>query len=136
MSIDIDVVSANLLEKQESSNRICKTCLIDKQHRTSSKRSHIKIIKIDELMHIDLVDDDQISEIIEENRFVVIIIDDFTDYIFTYLLKIKSEFQEVLRNHLVFMNTKEILVQRIRFDNEEEYAEHNIIELMKKYEVK
>ena len=58
MSIDIDVVSTNLLEKQEFSDRVCETCLIDKQHRTSSKKSHIKIIKVNELMHINLTDDD------------------------------------------------------------------------------
>ena len=58
MSININVVSANLFEKQEFSDRVCEICFIDKQHRTSSRRSHIKIIKIDELMHINLVDDD------------------------------------------------------------------------------
>ncbi len=62
MSIEIEMNSVNRLEKQEFSESICETCVINKQHRTSSRKSHIRVIKINELVHINLVEDGKISK--------------------------------------------------------------------------
>ena len=78
MSIDINVNSINSLEEREFSESICETCVLDKQHWASSQRSHIRVIKIDELIHLNLVDDDKILMIDEEFRYVVTMIDDYS----------------------------------------------------------
>ena len=70
-------------------------------------------------MHINFINDNKILIIIKENRFVIIIINDFTDYTFIYLLKIKLKLQKILKKYLIFMKIKKTSMQRIRFDNEE-----------------
>ncbi len=66
MSINIDVNLTDSLENEESSELICEICVIDKQNRTSSWKSHIRVIKVNKLVHLNLVDDDKISKIDEE----------------------------------------------------------------------
>jgi len=61
ISIDINVNFANSLEDEEFSESICETYVIDKQNRASSRKPHIRVIKVDELVHTNLVDDDKIS---------------------------------------------------------------------------
>ncbi len=78
MSIDINVNSINSLEEEEFSELICETCVLDKQHQASSRRSHTRVIRIDELIHSNLVDDDKILMIDEEFRYVVTMIDDYS----------------------------------------------------------
>ena len=87
-------------------------------------------------MHINFVNDDKILIIIEESRFVVIMINDFISYTFIYFLKIKLKLQKILKKYLIFIKIKKISMQRIRSDNKEKYIEYNIIELMKEYEIK
>ncbi len=84
MSINIDVNSTNRLENKKFSEMICEICVIDKQHRTSSRKPHIKVIKVDELVHMNLVDDDKISKIDEESRYVTTMIDDVMSLAFVY----------------------------------------------------
>ncbi len=78
MSIDINVNSINSLEEKEFSESICETYVLDKQHWASSRRSHTRVIRIDELIHLNLVDDDKILMINEEFRYVVTMIDDYS----------------------------------------------------------
>ncbi len=74
ISIDINVNSINSLENKEFSKLICKICVINKQNRTLSWKSHIKVIKADELVHMNLINDDKIFKIDEEFKYVAIII--------------------------------------------------------------
>jgi len=96
MSIDIDVNSINSLEEEEFLKLICKTCVLDKQHRASSWRSYTRVIKIDELIHLNLVDDDKILMIDEEFRYVVTMIDDYSQYTIIYLINRKFDLKDVL----------------------------------------
>ncbi len=136
MSIDINVNSANSLEGEEFSESICETCVIDKQNWASSRKSHIRVIKVDELIHTNLVDDGKISQIDEEFRYVATFIDDYSQYTITYLLKRKFDLKDELRNYLKLMKTRDILIHWLRSDNEDKYADHQIIELLKEHEVK
>jgi len=61
MSININVNSANSLKDEEFSESIYETCVIDKQNRVSSRKSYIRVIKVDELVYMNLVDNDKIS---------------------------------------------------------------------------
>ena len=136
MSIDIDVNSTNSLENKESPEMICEACAIDKQHRTSSRKPHIRAIKVDELVHTNLVGDGKISKIDEEFRYVATMIDDYSQYMIIYLLQRKFDLKGVLRKYLKFMKIQSTSIQRLRSDNEDEYADHQIIELLEEHEVK
>jgi len=103
MSIGIDVNSANSLEEEESPELICGACALDKQHRASSRRLHTRAIKIGELMHLNLVDDGKILMIDEEFRYVVTIIDDYSQYTIIYLIDRKFDLRDVLRDYLNLM---------------------------------
>ncbi len=136
MSIDIDVNSTDSLKNEEFSESICEICVIDKQNRTSSRKPHIRVIKVDELVHSNLVDDDKISKIDEEFRYVATMIDDYSQYTIIYLLKRKFDLKDVLRKYLKFMKTQSTSIHRLRSDNEDEYADHQIIELLEEHEIK
>ncbi len=136
MSIDIDVNSTDSLKNEEFSESICEICVIGKQNRMSSRKSHIRVIKVDELVHSNLVDDDKISKIDEEFRYVATMIDDYSQYTIIYLLQRKFDLKDVLRKYLKFMKIQNTSIQRLRSDNEDEYADHQIIELLEEHEVK
>ncbi len=104
LSIDINVNSANSLEGEEFSESICETCVIDKQNRVSSRKSHIKVIKVNELVHTNLINDDKILQIDEEFKYVATFID-YSQYTITYLLKRKFDLKNELRNYLKLMKT-------------------------------
>ncbi len=110
MSINIDVNSTNSLENKKFSEMICEICVIDKQHRTSSWKSHIRVIKVDELVHTNLVDDDKISKIDEESKYMTTMIDDYSEHMIIYLLERKFELKDVLRNYLKLMKTRDISI--------------------------
>jgi len=136
MSIDIDVNSTDSLKNEEFSESICEICVIGKQNRMSSRKSHIRVIKVDELVHSNLVDDDKISKIDEEFRYVATMIDDYSQYTIIYLLQRKFDLKDVLRKYLKFMKIQNTSIQQLRSDNEDEYADHQIIELLEEHEVK
>jgi len=136
MSINIDVNSADSLEDEEFSESICETCVINKQNWVSSQKSHIRVIKVNELVHINLVNDDKISQINEEFRYVATFINDYSQYTITYLLKRKFNLKDELWNYLKLMKTQNILIHQLRSDNKDEYADHQIIELLKEHEIK
>ncbi len=136
MSININVNSANSLEDEEFSESICETYVIDKQNWVSSQKFHIRVIKVDELVHTNLVDDDKISQINEEFRYVATFIDDYSQYTITYLLKRKFDLKDELWNYLKLMKTQDTSIHQLRSNNEDEYADHQIIELLKEHEIK
>ncbi len=136
MSIDIDVNFANSLEDKEFLESICKTYVINKQNWVSSRKSHIRIIKVNELVHTNLVDNDKILQINEEFRYVATFINDYSQYTITYLLKWKFDLKNELWNYLKLMKTWNTLIHWLRSDNEDEYADHQIIELLKEHEIK
>jgi len=136
MSIDIDVNLTNSLENKKFSEMICEICVIDKQHRTSSRKPHIRVIKVDELVHTNLVDDNKISKINEEFKYVTTMIDDYSEHTIIYLLERKFKLKDVLQDYLKLMKTWDTSIHRLHSDNEDEYADHQIIELLKEHEIK
>ncbi len=124
MSINIDVNSINSLEEKEFSESICETCVLDKQHRAFSWRFHTRVIRIDELIYLNLIDDDKILMIDEEFRYVVTMIDDYSQYTIIYLIDRKFDLKDVLRNYLNLIKNRDTLIHWLRSDNEEKYADH------------
>ncbi len=136
MSTDIDVNSANSLENKESPEMICGACVIGKQHRTPSRKPHTRVIKVDELVHTDLADDGKIPKIDGESKYVTTMIDDYSEHTTIYLLERKFELKGVLRDYLELMKTRSTSVHRLRSDNEDGYADHQTIELLKEHGIK
>ena len=124
MSIDINVNSANSLKDEEFSELICKTYVINKQNWSSSRKSHIRVIKVDELVHMNLVDDDKILQINKEFKYVATFIDDYSQYMITYLLKRKFNLKNKPWNYLKLIKTWDILIHWLHSNNEDEYADH------------
>jgi len=63
-------------------------------------------------------------------------IDDYSQYTIIYLLKRKFDLKDVLRKYLKFMKIQSTSIQRLRSDNEDEYADHQIIELLEEHKIK
>jgi len=63
-------------------------------------------------------------------------IDNYSQYTIIYLLKRKFNLKDVLRKYLKFMKTQSTSIHRLYSDNEDEYADHQIIELLEEHEVK
>ncbi len=136
MSIGIDVDSADSLENEESPESVCEACAIGKQNRTPSRKPHTRVTKVGELVHSDLVGDGKIPKTDGGFRYVATMIDDYSQYTTIYLLQRKSDLKGVLRKYLKFMKIQGTPVQRLRSDNEGEYADHQTIELLEEHEVK
>ena len=103
MNINIDVNSINSLKNEEFSELICEICIIDKQNKTSSQKSYIRVIKVNELVHLNLVNDDKIFKIDEEFKYVTTMIDDCSQYMIIYLLEWKFDLKDVLQKYLKLM---------------------------------
>jgi len=63
-------------------------------------------------------------------------IDDYSEHTIIYLLERKFKLKDVLRNYLKLMKTRDTSIHQLRSDNEDEYADHQIIELLKEHEIK
>lgn len=136
ISINIDVNSINSLKEIKFSELICETCVLNKQHWASSQRFHIRVIKINELIHLNLVNDDKILMIDEEFRYIVIMINDYSQYTIIYLIDWKFNLKDVLWNYLNLIKNRDTLIHWLRSNNKEKYADHHIIDLLKKHEIK
>ncbi len=124
MNINIDVNSANNLERKESSESICEIYIINKQNKTSSWKSHIRIIKVDELIYTNLINDDKIFKINEKSRCVTTMINNYSQYMIIYLLKRKFNLKDVLWKYLKFMKIQSTLIHWLHSNNKDEYADH------------
>jgi len=136
MSIDINVNLINSLEEEEFSESICETCVLNKQHWASSWRFHTRVIRIDELIHLNLINDDKILMIDEEFKYVVTMIDDYSQYTIIYLIDWKFNLKNILQNYLNLMKNWDTLIHWLHSDNEEKYVDHHIIDLLKEHEIK
>ncbi len=96
MSINIDVNLTNSLKNKEFSELICETCVINKQNRTSSWKSYIRVIKVNELIYLNLINDDKIFKINKEFRYVITIIDDCSQFMIICLLERKFNLKNIL----------------------------------------
>ncbi len=73
---------------------------------------------------MNFVNDDKISQINEEFKYVATFIDDYSQYMITYLLKQKFDLKDELWNYLKLMKTWDILIHQLRSNNEDEYADY------------
>jgi hypothetical protein len=96
-------------------------CQVRKQVRTHHHAKNIMTTTRSlEMLHMDLFD--PIAYIsIDGNKYGLVIIDDYSCFIWLFFLQDKSETQEVLKNFLRMTQNKfDVKVKKIRSDNDNE----------------
>ena len=119
-----DVNECNKIEKLEFTKR-CEVCMIDKQYRTFNHKSIRtnslkRIIRKDQRFHIDLIEEKHIVKTSKNKRYVIIFVDDYTDYIWVYLIIKKFEYLRVLRNFIVMIKAQSYFIESFRMNNVKE----------------
>ncbi len=72
----------------------------------------------------------------KEFKYVVTIIDDYSQHTIIYLIDWKFNLKDVLRDYLNLMKNQHTLIHWLHSDNEEKYVDHHIIDLLKEHEIK
>ena len=113
----------------------CETCILIKMHKTFNHdlvRVTKRASRKRQRFHIDLVEDDNIMQTFNDKRYVVIFIDDFIDYIWIYLIKRKSEFNDVLKKFVIMIEIQNHRIKTFRCDNVKENINDVINAFLKK----
>ncbi|KAI3510732.1 hypothetical protein L1887_17865 [Cichorium endivia] len=103
-------------------DRLCDACEVGKQSRMShSTIINTKIIEALELLHIDLCGPSAI-ESIAYNKYILVVVDDFSRFTWVFFLKQKSE---AVENMINFIKQVEVMLRKqvrmIRSDNGTEF---------------
>lgn len=81
----IDVDECNKFEKLNSQKK-CEVCIINKQHRTFNRNSiktnsFRRIIRKNQRFHMNFAEKDRIVRTFKKKRYVIIIVNNYIDYI-------------------------------------------------------
>jgi hypothetical protein len=111
-------------QKDDKDDHFCETCVLDKAHKIHSKISIAHWAKIvDERLHSDLFDDEEILSDVNDYRYEIIVMNDHTRMKFFLILKSKDEI--ILKIRALFNKMKTHTDRKIRFfriDNDREFA--------------
>ena len=96
MSAEMNPKKVTSLEKSKPPHELCKSCMIEKQHRTPSRvvnrmNPFKRATQKGELSHDDIAVGGKIIQKLEGTRYVIALMDDKTDMTEIHLLKKKSE---------------------------------------------
>ena len=136
ISKGIDMDEANRLQKKEPPHNLYIDYLIGKKTKTPSrvprrgdpqKKATIK----GQLMHLDLAGDSKIKRTKGSYKWLVSIIDDATDIVFTFTLKKKSELPRKLLEFCEWVAIQGNPVQRLSSDNESVYTSYKVQDILK-----
>ena len=72
--------------KHDESDEFCENCTMSKMHKTSNKKSvkadsHRRAIRKNQRIHIDLAEKNKIVKISRNKRYVIVFVDDYSNYI-------------------------------------------------------
>ena len=130
----------NLIEKSKNlkKSKICKICIRNKQRKrllnTRKRNLYQHSIKLFDLIHSDIC---KILKNYDRFQYFIIFIDDYICTIFVKHLQIKNEAFQTFKNFYMFIQTQfDVTIQRIRSDNEDEYASKRFQDEMIKKEMK
>ena len=137
----INLFDVNECNKHEKSNKLYENCTMSKMHRTSNRKSmridsQRRIIRKNQRIHIDLVEESKIIKTSKSKRYAIIFINDFTNYTWVYLIRIKDEYQRIFKKFIFMLKTKSIDIESIRCDNVKENINDYIDALLKKHDIK
>jgi hypothetical protein len=124
MTKEVEFVKSIKSQKDEKDDHFCETCVLDKAHKIHSKTSAAHRTKLlNERLHSDLFDDDETLSDVEEYRYEVIVMNDYTRIKFFIILKTKDEI--IFKNRALFNKMKTHTDRKIRFfriDDDREFA--------------
>lgn len=119
-----------------SDHTICRTCAITKQSRTPFPKASASITTA----ILDLVHTDVCGPVIRDmngNQYFMTIIDDYSRFCFTKLMKTRTEVVDNLKNFILEMKTQhQVMVKQIRSDNAKEYVSGSLSQLVKEYGIR
>ena len=81
--------------------------------------------------HTNLINDKKIVLISKNKRYAIIFVNNFSNYIWIYLMRKKNEFQKILHDFIKMMLIKNLFVKAIRCDNVKKNINDFNIELFK-----
>ena len=122
-------------------NDICELCVMSKMHKTLNKKSmrvdfQRRANRKSQRIHIDLIDDDKIVKTSRGKRYVIVFVNDYTNYTWIYLIRIKNEYKRVLKEFIMMLKTKNINIETIRCDNVDENINDDTNALLKEHDIK
>ena len=137
----MNLFDVNECNKHEKSDELCESCTMNKMHKTSNRKSmradsQRRITRKSQRIHIDLAEENKIVKTSRNKRYAIIFIDDFTNYTWMYLIRIKNEYQRILKKFIFMLKTKNIDIESIRCDNVKENINDYIDALLKKHDIK
>ena len=131
MADGIDVSTANKLESIEVSPAICESCAVGKHTRNLVKTSRKRATRIGEIIHSDIAGGGKLPLTLGGARYVLSLIDDYSNFMTIYLLKRKSEAYMALKQFISYMENRQTPVSIFRSDNGGEYSANHTQELLK-----
>jgi hypothetical protein len=102
------------VKQKDENHHFCEACVIGKAHKIHSKTSASHRTKFpDERLHSDLFDDDETLSDVEEYRYKVIVMNDYTRMKFLIILRSKDEITIKIR--ALLNKVKAHISRKIRF---------------------
>ena len=133
------LVNMNLISDNENDSiEKCEVCIMKKMHRKSNHqfvRISRRANRPNQKFHTNLADDEKIVLIFRDKRYAIIFVNDFSNYIWIYLVRKKNEFQKNFRDFIKIMLIRGLFVKAIRCDNVRKNINDFNIELLKNHDI-
>lgn len=127
MAAGVDASMATKLEATETHPKICKLCAMGKQSRQLLRIPRAGASKIGEIIHTDIAGGGKLPQIFDGARYVITLIDDYSNFMAIYLLKRKFEAEKALKDFISFIKNRNTPVLKLR----SEYSSSQTQELLK-----
>ncbi len=128
-----------LLEEARKHKHICECCTRSKmtrrEYRALNKKSKLRSCSPLQLLHADTIGPIQIQDR-NHNSYILVVVDDYTGYIWVELIKSKDEISEVLQNVILhLMAEKDCRVNQLRCDRGSEFLNYNLRKFCMKHAI-
>lgn len=121
------------MESEESHPHQCESCMIGKQHRNLVRIPRTRASAIGEIVHTDISGGGRMPATRGGARYVIKLIDDFSNFMYVYLLQRKDQTPEVMKDYFALMKNRGTPVKMLRSDNGGEFAGHLSKNLLKQF---
>ena len=123
------------------STDLCESCTMGKMHRASNKGSvradsSRRVTRKNQRIHTDLAEEGKIVLTPRGKRYVIIFVDDYTDFTWIYLVRKKSEYKRVLKEFILMLKAESIDIEALRCDNAGENINDETDALLKEHGIK
>ena len=129
------LINMNLISDSENDFiEKCEICIMKKMHRKFNHR-FVRINRranwSNQKFYTNWTDDEKIVLIFKSKRYAIIFVNDFSNYIWIYLMRKKNEFQKIFRDFIKMMLIRDFFVKTIKCDNVKRNINDFNIELFK-----